>query len=141
MSSNSNTNTFNILDYIPFGKENAVKKQELINILGFPERAIRQMIEDASRENPVINLMDGRGYFQPTEMDLDEAERCYNQEMHRAKSILYRNNGLKQFLRSYGRLVVVAETENSLSKVKVREHYRKTKAAKTIDVEGQISFL
>lgn len=62
----------NILDYIPTGRENAISRQDLNNLMarkGYCERKVRDMISEINQnDNPnelIINLQDGKGYFRP----------------------------------------------------------------------------
>lgn len=55
----------NILEYIPYGEDNAVTRHYLTSVLGLTDRNIRQMIEDARKQGAIIiNKQDGRGYYQ-----------------------------------------------------------------------------
>ena len=55
----------NITDFIPFGRQNAVTRRRLAELTGLSDRIIRQKIEKARADGAVIiNLQDGRGYFQ-----------------------------------------------------------------------------
>ena len=57
-----------ILDFIPFGKENAVSRSYLRSVVGINDRQIRAMIRAASTPaHPVVTS--AKGYFQPTERD------------------------------------------------------------------------
>lgn len=59
-------NSIEILSYIPFGHENAVKRGELVRQTGIPDREVRRLIERAQFNGEIIiNLQDGKGYFQP----------------------------------------------------------------------------
>ncbi|MGN0272399.1 MAG: hypothetical protein ACI4DL_06510 [Lachnospiraceae bacterium] len=56
-----------ILDYIPIGHRNAVTRNQLMIATGLSDRKIREMIEtECTREHPILNLQDGKGYFQPS---------------------------------------------------------------------------
>ena len=56
----------NILDYIPFGKENAIRRGELIRLTGLDDRSMRKLIEkEQLNGNLILNMQDGKGYFQP----------------------------------------------------------------------------
>lgn len=75
-----------IVDYIPFGEENAVKRFELMDKIMRPDREIRRMIEDARRSGVIIlNLSNGNGYFRPDKKE--EILRYIRQEEARARSI------------------------------------------------------
>lgn len=69
-----------ILDYIPVGHKNAVTRQYLTNVTGLSDRKIRDMIEkECTREHPILNMGDGKGYFQPA------AGEMYLVRLYRAK--------------------------------------------------------
>lgn len=87
----------NILDYIPYGKENAITRSELVFKIGLSDRKVRNLIADARRETVIINLQDGGGYYIPT--DRAEIERYLKQETHRAKSIFYRLKSARRALK------------------------------------------
>ena len=84
-----------ILDYIPFGRENAIPRAKLRYLTGLNDSAMRQEIAKARRETCIINLQDGRGYYRPTTME--EVDRFIAQEEHRARSIFYNLNGAKKY--------------------------------------------
>lgn len=96
--------TIKIDIYIPIGKENAVSREFLRTMTGLPDRKVRQMIE-ASRDEGhiIINDQDGRGYYQPS--DIDEIERQYWQDTRRALSILKRRKHARRILKEAGRNV------------------------------------
>ena len=54
-----------IVDYIPFGRENAVTRAQLRSRTGIDDRAIRDMIAAARRDTVILNMQDGKGYFRP----------------------------------------------------------------------------
>lgn len=89
-----------IEDYIPFGKENAVSRKQLVNVTGFTDRKVRYLISKARREHPIINLSDGSGYYRPTIEEYMEAKHFYKQERCRALSILWSLSGIKKWIRS-----------------------------------------
>lgn len=89
--------TFDILDFIPKGKENAVTNKDIQVKTGLPEREIRKYVHDARRTTCIINNQDGRGYYQPTEKA--EVERFIKQERSRALSVLWSLKGAKQYLK------------------------------------------
>ena len=56
----------NIVDYIPFGKENAVKRSKLRALTKMDDRNMREAIEKAQmRGELILNMQDGAGYFRP----------------------------------------------------------------------------
>lgn len=54
----------NLLDYIPFGKENAVTRQELVRLTGLDDRTIRNEIKRLNREGvPILSSSHTCGYW------------------------------------------------------------------------------
>ncbi len=90
----------NIEDYIPFGKENAIKREQLSVVTGCSDRIIRMMIADARKRVAIINIQDGNGYYRPRVKELDEAKTQLKQEMSRIKNINKSLKALKQFIKS-----------------------------------------
>lgn len=85
----------NILDYIPYGEENAVSRQKLCTLTGLNDRAVREEISQARRNTPILSF--GGGYFIPTAAEKYKARQWVMQEMRRAKSILWSIRGAKAF--------------------------------------------
>lgn len=87
---------FDICDYIPEGRANAVTRYELCMKTGFRDRQVRDLIHYARRDGSILNLSDGKGYFRP---DLDDpVERgmlaaYVRQEESRRDSIDWSLNG------------------------------------------------
>lgn len=79
----------NIIDLIPFGKENAIRRGTLVMLTGMNDRAVREAIAKARRDTPILNMQDGSGYYRPTEDDVEELRHFVSQEERRAKSIFY----------------------------------------------------
>ena len=52
-----------IVDYIPFGRENAVTRTQLRIMTGLNDRQIREQISQARRDTVILNMQDGKGYF------------------------------------------------------------------------------
>ena len=75
-----------VLEYIPFGKENAIKRSTLRDLLGVTDRDMRVLIAEARKEVPIINLQDGSGYYRPT--DKEELYQYIMQENARAVKII-----------------------------------------------------
>lgn len=76
----------NIIDFIPFGKSNAVSYGELQNLTGLNKREVRAYISRARKDFIILNLQDGKGFFQPIEGEEDElVVRYLRQEEHRNK--------------------------------------------------------
>ena len=64
----------NIIDLIPVGKENAIKREQLTRLcfqygliadVKDKDRAMRDLIGEARMEHPIINMSHGDGYYQP----------------------------------------------------------------------------
>ena len=76
----------NLLEFIPFGSKNAIKREELVRLSGMSDREMRRCIEELRKETPIVNLQNGRGYFRPeTE---EELVHYVTQEKARAMTIL-----------------------------------------------------
>lgn len=76
-----------IIDYIPYGRQNAVSTDYLKAITGLDTRTIRQMIANERTQGAVICSSlksDGGGYFLPA--DPSEAVRYVRTEQHRIES-------------------------------------------------------
>lgn len=79
-------NLWHIEEYIPYGRNNAVKRADLVSMIGASDRLVRRMIEDARQSGVVIiNMQDGRGYYRPEKRE--DLEYYIRQEEGRAKSI------------------------------------------------------
>ena len=79
-------NLSHIEEYIPYGRNNAIRRADLVNLIGMSDRVVRQMIEDARQSGVVIiNMQDGRGYYRPERRE--DLEYYIRQEEGRAKSI------------------------------------------------------
>ena len=90
--------TINIVDYIPFGAKNAIKRHTLVDMVGCTDREVRRMIESARQEgNVILNFSDGKGYFRPERKE--EVERYIRQEEARAKTIFFNLKSAKMALR------------------------------------------
>ncbi|MFR7762007.1 MAG: hypothetical protein ACLU1S_03015 [Eubacterium sp.] len=77
-----------IVDYIPFGKENAISRQQLERVTGLSDRDVREAISLARRNTVILNLSNGKGYFQPIQGEEDElVVKYFKQEDSRLKRI------------------------------------------------------
>lgn len=78
---------FNIADYIPTGYHNRITREQLIQLTGYSDRKIRDMIADS--EELIINV--DKGYFIPDEMCMYDRELVnlyFNREKKRAETVL-----------------------------------------------------
>ena len=77
-----------IVDYIPFGKENAISRQQLERVPGLSDRDVREAISLARRNTVILNLSNGKGYFQPIQGEEDDlVVKYFKQEDSRLKRI------------------------------------------------------
>ncbi|CUP43848.1 Uncharacterised protein [[Eubacterium] contortum] len=65
---------FDILNYIPVGSKNAVKRKRLCFLTGLIDRKMRNLLHEAGKKIPIINLQNGKGYFIP-DMNTDTDRR------------------------------------------------------------------
>jgi len=92
-------NLSHIEEYIPYGRNNAIRRADLVNLIGMSDRVVRQMIEDARQSGIVIiNMQDGRGYYRPEKRE--DLEYYIRQEEGRAKSIHRNLKAAKKALRT-----------------------------------------
>lgn len=93
----------NILEFIPFGRENAVTTRKLTEITGIKSsRKIRNLISQERRNTAILNLQDGKGYFRPTDEEIKLVERFKKQEQSRAKKIFWSLRGCNEFIKEKG---------------------------------------
>lgn len=76
-----------VIDFIPYGPEHPVTRQELMRLTGLSDRKVRRDIEFARMMYPIINVSDGRGYYIATSSNDPEVKRYWKQELSRIKSI------------------------------------------------------
>lgn len=86
-----------IENLIPKGKNNAISRMELLNRcilhgLANNDRSMRRLIEESRKENVILNLSNGKGYFIPDKEDLSDLRHYIAQEKCRSISI---NRNLK----------------------------------------------
>ena len=65
---------FDILNHIPVGSKNAIKRKWLCFITGLIDRTMRNLLHEARKKIPIINLQNGEGYFIP-DMNIDTDKR------------------------------------------------------------------
>lgn len=91
----------NILDYIPVGHKNAVTRNQLMIATGLSDRKIRDMIEkECTREHPILNMQDGKGYFQPSADEMYLVRLYRSQENHRTIKIRKKVSELDRYMKS-----------------------------------------
>jgi len=82
-----------IIDIIPLGKKNAIKREDLLEKCQFygiakSDREMRRIISEERINSVILNGQDGNGYFRPTKDDLSELRHYINQEHDRSIAIL-----------------------------------------------------
>ena len=78
-------------EMIPYGKENAVSRDELARRTGMGDRQLRREISRLRREDDETNIMivstsDGRGYYRTD--NIDEIEHFVREMCNRIRSII-----------------------------------------------------
>lgn len=94
-----------ILDYIPTGSRNAIRRDALARMSGLDDRAMREAIHAARRRIPIINLSNGDGYYIPdmnVEKDREALKHYVKQEENRLKSIGWALKAARRTLRNCG---------------------------------------
>lgn len=89
-----------ILDYIPYGEENAISREDLKQITGLTDRQMRKKIEIARETTPILNFQGGKGYFIPTETEQYLVIRWIRQEASRRRKIEKGILGAEKFLKA-----------------------------------------
>ncbi|MBS4786212.1 MAG: hypothetical protein KH009_08900 [Clostridiales bacterium] len=93
-----------IEDYIPFGRERAIPRAELLRLTGLSDRQLSRELANARRRGVlIVNLQDARGYFQTD--DLNDLSCQYWLNQRRALSILSQQRHLRRRLLAAGREV------------------------------------
>lgn len=87
-----------IINFIPFGKENAISRHRLATLVGCSDRKMRTFINQARKKNVIINSQDGRGYYRPTIKDVAAVRKFKKQEENRAKEIFKCIQPVREFL-------------------------------------------
>jgi len=119
----------NIIDFIPYGRENAISRKRLSELSGLPDRAMRQQIEKERQIYTILNL-DGGGYFRPLPEEKPLVERWLRQERSRSQSIGNSSLGAEKFL--------LGCTDGKT--ISVRGYTRRKHAEPVIQIEGQIQY-
>ena len=95
-----------ILAHIPYGRENAIKRETLCALAHLGDRCMRDRIAEARKAGHlIINDQSGAGYYRPTAGDLDSIAAQYRQDTNRAMSILTRRKAARRILKAAGRPV------------------------------------
>ena len=98
-----------IVDLIPVGRENAIKRKALVALCvhhklinekisdSAKDRHMRALVEAARRDFTILNLSNGEGYYRVSRADLQDLQRYIRQEENRAKST-FRNISMAKAL-------------------------------------------
>lgn len=93
----------NILDYIPVGHRNAVTRGYLSTVTGLCDRQVRELIEkQCTRDHPILNMQDGKGYFQPAADEVHLVRIYRAQENHRTLRIRKKVSEIDKYMRVQG---------------------------------------
>lgn len=95
----------NIIDFIPFGKDNAISRRALCAVTGLPDRMMRREIEKARKDYAILNI-DGSGYFRPAPGEADLIRRWLSQEHSREKSVRDATRGAEKALLGHDRELI-----------------------------------
>lgn len=91
-----------ILEYIPFGHDNAITRKGLSIVLGIDDRMVRDLIHDAREKHTILNLQDGKGYFRPDPdkpSDIAFVKRYVMQEESRIRNTGMSLKAARKFLK------------------------------------------
>ena len=104
----------NILDYIPEGKENAVTREYLSKMTGWPDRQVRKEIKRLVTEGvPILSSSSAKGYWLSD--NIGEIEAFIRESRHR-------RNTESRTLNKLERMVM---EKQGIRFVTVREHVRR----------------
>lgn len=104
------TEDVGIVCLIPFGKENAISRSDLvsecisaglINEGSGADRAMRHLLEKARFDYAISNNQDGKGYYRPTKEDYDDLRRDIAREDKRARTIFATNKVKRALLEDF----------------------------------------
>lgn len=86
-----------IVNLIPYGKDNAVRRKELRRITNLPDRQIRKLIEEAKNRGQLIAASPAGGYYRIE--SADEANDYFAMERAKARSIFRNLSTLQENIR------------------------------------------
>ncbi len=92
-----------IVKYIPYGKENAISRDDLAIKIGCSDRIMRDLISKARKKTVIINIQNGSGYYRPTEDDMEDVLKYKHQEENRATEVFGNLQPVREFIRKYGK--------------------------------------
>lgn len=121
----------NIVDFIPYGQQNAISRQQLRNVTGLSDREMRKAIEHARQEHAILNAQDGSGYFRPSLNEKPLVVRWLRQERSRERAVNNSTIGAQKWLTGESDGNVIAVRSYVRSKHKAAEPEKQ--------IEGKIS--
>lgn len=89
-----------ICNVLGVGKKNALSRSDLVVITGASDRQVREAIESLRRNQAILTLPEGNGYYIPekTLQGRLETERWMRMQNHRVRSIKAAQKGARDFL-------------------------------------------
>ena len=90
-----------IVKYIPYGRENAISRDDLAIKVGCSDRIMRDLISKARKKTVIINIQNGSGYYRPTEDDMEDVLKYKHQEENRATEVLGNLQTVCEFIREF----------------------------------------
>lgn len=87
-----------VLELIPMGRENAIKRRELAELASLTDRQMRRAIQQLRAEGaPILNDMDGRGYY--VSYEKREMQRQIKQIKSRISELAKQQAYLERYIR------------------------------------------
>lgn len=86
------------IDMIPYGKVNAISREQLVRLTGLSDRDVRECISILRQKHPICSSSSYQGYFRPTEAEISEAEHTRNETAKRARALLSQLKTLNHFI-------------------------------------------
>lgn len=87
-----------LIEMIPEGRDNPIKRSELVKVSNLTDRAVRNMISQYNKSGEGLVLNMGDGYFRVTENDRPIVERAIRREISRSREIETTVRSMKRFL-------------------------------------------
>lgn len=93
-------NNITIIDYIPFGKENAIRRSTLSNLTKISDRTTRKILKHLIADYGVIANYETGGYYRTT--DMTEINTAIMIELERMRSIQHTVEQLEEYKKKLG---------------------------------------
>ena len=121
----------NILNVIPYGKENAISRQNITKLTGVCDRIIRHTVKELNKElvkhgEAILSSSKVRGYWRTT--NIYEMKEYIREGKHRQQMLLKNDAPIQQ---------LIYKTEG-VRFVPVKAHFRKIE--QKVEDENQLSF-